>query len=54
MILDSPGVVVVDTSRVPDILGLRTHNTDAEPVRVLPGRALDCVQVLIPDALRGG
>ena len=25
-------------------------NADAEPVRVLPGRDLECVRVLIPDA----
>ena len=50
MTLDSPGVVVLDTSCVPDVLGLRTCDADAAPVQVLPGRALDCVQVLIPDA----
>ena len=37
--LDSPGVVVLDTLCVPDVLGLRTRDADAEPVRVLPGRA---------------
>ena len=50
MTLDSPGVVVLDTSCVPDVLGLRTRNANAELVRVLPGRALDCIRVLIPDA----
>ena len=40
---ESPGVVVVDTSCVPDVLGLRTRDAEAAPVRVLPGRALDCV-----------
>ena len=34
---------------VSDVLGLRTRNADAEPVRVLPVRALDCVRVLMPD-----
>ena len=38
MTLDSPGVVVLDTSRVPDVLGLKTRNADAEPERVLPGK----------------
>ena len=42
--LDSPGVVLLDTSsRVPDVLGLRTRGADAELVRVLPGGALECV-----------
>ena len=45
--LDSPGVLVLDTSRVPDVLGLRTRDADAELVCVLPGMALDCVRVLI-------
>ena len=35
--LDSPGVVVWDTSCVPDVLGLRTRNADAELVRKGPG-----------------
>ena len=48
--LVSPGVVALDPSYVPDVLGLRTRNADAELLRVLPGRAQDSVQVLIPDA----
>ena len=43
------GVVVLDTSRVPDVLSLRTRDADAKPVHVLPGKALDCVWVLILD-----
>ena len=34
--LDSPGVFALDTTCVPDILGLRTRYPDAEPVKVLP------------------
>ena len=49
--LDSPGVVVLDTSHVPDVLGLRTRNADAELLRVLPGRAQDSVRVLIPGSM---
>ena len=37
--LDSPGVVKLDTSVVPDVLGLRAFYDNAELVRVLPGRA---------------
>ena len=48
--LDSPGVVVLDISYVPDVLGLRTRNSDAKLVRVLPRRAQDSVGILIPDA----
>ena len=47
--LDSPGVVVLDTSHVPDVLGLRACNADAELTRVLPGSAQNSVRVLIPD-----
>ena len=50
MTVDSPGVVVLDTACVPDVLGLRTRDDDAETVRVLPGRAREGVRVLIPDA----
>ena len=48
--LDSPGVVVLDTSVVPDVLGLRARYTNAKPTRVLPGRAQNSVRVLIPNA----
>ena len=37
--LSSPEVVVLDTSVVPDVLGLRAHYPNAEPYRVLPVRA---------------
>ena len=50
MTLDSPGVVVWDTSVVPNVLGLRAHYTEVEPTRVLPGMAQNSVRVLIPDA----
>ena len=43
MTLDAPGVVVLD------VLGVRACNDDAEPTRVLSGRAQNSVPVLIPD-----
>ena len=48
--LESPGVVELDTSVVPDVLGLRALYEDAELTRVLPGRAQNSVRVLVPDA----
>ena len=45
-----PGVVELDTSVVPDVLGMRVHYEDAELTRVLPGRAQKSVRVLVPDA----
>ena len=51
--LDSPGMVVLDTAHVADVLGLRTRDADTELVRVLPGRAQDSVRILIPDANAG-
>ena len=50
LILDSPEVVVLDTSVIPDLLGLRAHYPNAESTRVLPGRAQNIVRVLVPDA----
>ena len=41
--LESPGVVELDTSVVPDVLGLRALYDDAEPIRVLPGMAQNSV-----------
>ena len=41
--LDSPGVVVLDTTCVPDVLGLRTRYDDAETVRILQGKARESV-----------
>ena len=35
VILDSPGVVELDTSVVSDVLGLRVHYQNAGPTRVL-------------------
>ena len=50
MNLESSGVVELDTSVVPDVLGVRALYEDAEPTRVLPGRAQNSVQVVVPDA----
>ena len=47
--LSSPEVVELDISVVPDVLGLRTCDSNAEVFRVLPGRARYSVCVLIPD-----
>ena len=47
MTLYSLGVVVLDTSAVPDVIGLRARHDDAEPTWVLPGRAQNSVQVHI-------
>ena len=47
--LDSPGVIVLDTTCDPDVLGVRTRYADAETVRVMHGRARESVRVLIPD-----
>ena len=49
--LESPGVVKLDTSVVPDVLGLKAFYDDAELVWLLPGRAQNSVQVLILDAI---
>ena len=40
---------MLDTSAIPDVIGLRARNNGAEPTRVLPGRAQNSVRVLIPD-----
>ena len=40
---------MLDTSAVPDFIGLRARNDDAEPTQVLLGRAHNSVRVLIPD-----
>ena len=37
MTLDSPGVFVLGTAYVQDVLGLRTRYPDAAPVKVLKG-----------------
>ena len=47
--LDSSGVYVLDTTYVPDVLGLRTRFPDAGTVKVLQGRAQESVRILIPD-----
>ena len=46
---DSPGVVVLDTTVVPDVLGLHAFRDGAELVRVLPAASPDIVRVLVPD-----
>ena len=43
-------MVELDTSVIPDVLGLRVRYPNAEPTRVLPGRAQNSVHVLVPDA----
>ena len=48
--LDSPEVVALDTSVVPDVLGLRARYPDAKSTRVLPGRAQNSVRMLVLDA----
>ena len=50
MTLESPGVVELDISVVPDVLGQRAPYGNAEPIRVLPGRAQNSGCVLIPEA----
>ena len=47
--LESTGVVELDTAVVPDVLGLRAHYEDAKSTRVLPGRARNSVQILVPN-----
>ena len=47
--LNSPGVVLLDTTIVPDVLGLHAFNEEAALVRVLPGASLNIVRVLVPD-----
>ena len=37
--LDSPGVVVLDTSAVPDVIGLRARNNNTEPTRCYLGES---------------
>ena len=47
--LTSPGVVVLDTNVVPNVLGLSVFRADAALVRVLPGVSSNIVRVLVPD-----
>ena len=54
--LTSPGVVVLDTTVVPDVVGLHAFDDKAVLVRVLPGDCPNIVRVLVPDdraVLRG-
>ena len=54
--LTSPGVVVLDTTVVPDVIGLHAFHEEAALVRVLPGASKNIVRVLVPDdrtALQG-
>ena len=48
--LESLGVVELDTSVVPDVLGQRALNEDAKPTWVMSGRAQNSVRVLVLDA----
>ena len=47
--LTSPGIVVLDTTVVPDVVGLRTFDDRAPVVRVLPSDFGNTVRVLVPD-----
>ena len=47
--LNSPGVVVLDTTVVPDVIGLHAFHEEAALVRVLPGASLNIVRILIPN-----
>ena len=47
--LTSPVVVVLDTTVVPDVMGLCTFDVQAPVVRVLPGDFGNTVRVLVPD-----
>ena len=49
VMLGSPGLFMLDTERIPDVLGLRTRCPEATPVKVMKGRAPESVRVLIPD-----
>ena len=48
-VLDSPGVFELDTTYIPDVLGLSSPYPGAAPVRVLLGRTEGSIWVLIPD-----
>ena len=39
VMLDRPGLFVLDTGHIPDVLGLRTRYPDAAPVKAMQGRA---------------
>ena len=47
--LDSPGVVALATSVVPDVLGLGAFHDDGALVRVLPGMTENIIQILVLD-----
>ena len=47
--LNSPGVVVLNTTVIPDVLGLHAFNEEAALVPVLPGASPNIVWVLVPD-----
>ena len=51
--LNSPGVVILDTTVVPDVIGLHAFNDEAALVRVLPGVSSNIVRILVPDDLSG-
>ena len=48
-VLTSPGVVVLDTTVVPDVVGLCSFDDRAPVVRMLPGDFGNTVRVLVPD-----
>ena len=47
--LTSSGVVVLDTTIVPDVVGLHAYDDKAALVRVLPGNFPNIVRTLVPD-----
>ena len=48
VMLDLPGLFVLDTARIPGVLVLRTRYPEPAPVKVMQGRAPESVCVLIP------
>ena len=47
--LASPGVVILDTTIVPDVVGLHAFDDQATLVRVFPDDFPNIVRVLVPD-----
>ena len=53
VMLDSPGLFMLDTAHIPDVLGLQTWYPEATPVKVMKGRAPEsCSRILLCDACR--
>ena len=47
--LTSPGIVILDTTVVPDVFGLHAFKDEAALIRVLPGDFPKIVRVLVSD-----